>query len=261
MLVKLLKNDYYNRGRTILVLCLANIVNAFVIDFIASLDLRNNGIFEIVFGMISVLGVIFLYLSFPIMLFTIVADFGKRFFKDEGYFTHTLPVKTSMLIISRMVGDVISTAVITITYLMVGVILSEEFSVIKWLMKDLRKIYSDREPTVGEENLVFALRVIVFFLTILLILWHFNAAYSSGHVSCNGKRIKTVGYFIVYYIAEVFVMAMVTRITDDIFVNKNYDDVQMQLIILVYTVIMELLGVIALGSITHYVCRKKLNLG
>ena len=262
MLVKLLKNDYYNRGKTLLFLCASIIVDAFLLHFIYESELCNEryGAVGIVFTLVMALGFIILYISFPALLFYSVSDFGKRYFKDQGYFTHTLPVKTSVLLMARMVADVINTIIITITYLIVGSVMADDYSVIKNIISNMGKLYSDREVTAGEEMLAFFLRTLVFLLGVLFVLWQYNAAYSAGHMYNNGKKIKSFAFFFAFYVAEVFLLALITEPVGDIFINGNMDVVEIQLFELVFWVVLEIIGIVSMGMITHSVCKKNLNL-
>lgn len=262
MLVKLLKNDYYNRGKTLFFFCLALIVDALVMKAVVSVnpDMDKLGPLGIALTLVMILGVLIIYVSFPALLFGSVSDFGKRYFKDQGYFTHTLPVKTSVLLMARMVADIINTIIITVTYLLIIEIMSDDYDIARKLIESLKWIPAYREVSSAEENLALLLRCLVFFIGILFVLWQYNAAYSLGHSYNSGKRIKSVGFFILIYIVEIMIISGIVEPIGDAITRSDMDEVQIQFFTLAFVIIFEIIGVTIMGMITSHVCRKGLNL-
>lgn len=262
MLVKLLKNDYYNRGKALLSFCVALILDALILKAVmaAKPDMHELGPLGIALQLVMVMGVLVLYVSFPALIFGSVSDFGKRYFKDQGYFTHTLPVKTSVLLMARMVADIINTIIITITYLFIIEIMSDGYGLAKELINSLKRINAYRDVTTSEQNLALLLRCLVFFIGILFALWQYNAAYAMGHSYNSGKRIKSVGFFILIYIIEIIILSSIVDPIGEAIVKSDMDEVQIQFFTLAMTMLFEIIGVTVMGMITNNVCRKGLNL-
>ena len=109
MLGKCIKNEIVNRYKPLLLAYIVELVYSPIYYMLAQIQphITNNYIGMLVillrimwvFINLGVLGVVFIY---PLV------DFRNRMFKDQGYLTNTLPVKTSTLIISRAITDILT---------------------------------------------------------------------------------------------------------------------------------------------------------
>lgn len=262
MLVKLLKNDYYNRGKSLIAFCFIIFVNALMMYGVYDINdkLQPTGGFALAVSLIFVLCTIVLYAGLPLILSLAVSDFGKRYFKDQGYFTHTLPVKTSVLLMARMVADILNTIVITITYLFVMEILSRDYDYVGNMLRSMRHIYGSREATSGEEMTAFILRIWLFLFGVLFFLWQYNASYALGHTGNNGKKMRSIGFFAAFSIGEIIIVSLVMDVIMNFLYDSDMDEIKIEIFTLAIFVIWFIIGITVMGLITHHVCKKNLNL-
>ena len=104
MLGKLLKHEFNATGRLFLpVFALLIILTPLLGSLISIVGLDNNSSLGIIMGL-SMFGYIILLLGVFVACFVfIVMRFYKSMTTDEAYLTFTLPVKTSSLILSRLI--------------------------------------------------------------------------------------------------------------------------------------------------------------
>lgn len=68
---------------------------------------------------VKLVDVMFALAMFAVIVMVVLLpclDFRNRFFKDQGYLTHTLPVKTSTLIGARLICDLVMIAWMVAVY-------------------------------------------------------------------------------------------------------------------------------------------------
>ncbi len=273
MLGKLIKNEFIQRGKqTALILAgvlLYSIIECFL-NLLVAEDIIVNSYFEAFVTMTTVLyGFIMLASAIGIILLMFL-DFGKRLFKDQGYLTHTLPVKTRDIMLSRIVFDVTAMLAMIIVYPLCICIVARNFNFYSELIDMLHMFLSYTGSGIDKATITLdlALAVIAMFLSAILAIWQYNAAYALGHSFSGSKRVMSVVFYIVIYtimqiISGIFVAIISIPSVSDAIINalsSIQSDVIIALIMLLFTDIISLVAIIILIKITINICQKKLNL-
>ena len=117
MLGKCIKNEFVNRSG------LVGMISAGVMLFaviVLGLDKLYNVVGTTAFAVfVKLVDVMFALAMFAVIVMVVLLpclDFRNRFFKDQGYLTHTLPVKTSTLIGARLICDLVMIAWMVAVY-------------------------------------------------------------------------------------------------------------------------------------------------
>lgn len=268
MLGKCIKNEIINRYKPI---CLAYIVLLIYspIFYLLKPVMRNVdntyigmfiGLIMVAYGLV-VFGNIILIVIYPMV------DFRNRVFKDQGYLTNTLPVKTSTMMIGRLIADLL-------TYISAGIVIpfavciaNMDFTIYKDLIDSIFDLigYITTDASYVLVLTLIILILITFFAGMLLSQWMFNAAYAFGHAFSNHKRIMSVVGMIMLYIIfqmiSVFFLWILseTNILSDINERTLFDLNASNRFFGVMS-IFEVLATAGLVAITSWLTKNKLNL-
>lgn len=267
MLGKLIKNDYTNRLKMIFAIYVAVILDSIGITLLQgimehiSMPRTIESFMALTIGLLAVA----FFGAIPLIIFLSFSDFGKRFFKDQGYLTHTLPVKTSSLMFARMIGDAIMLVGMVLVYAIGGCIIAKDFSIFGVLFEMFADFLTE-DIGIGTKAEI-ALAVILFiamaFLYVILFQWHYNAAYALGHMHAENKRIMSIVYYVLLYFVFETVAAIILAVIGVFGYNANGGDLDSLSIVNMtfgIVVIMEVIAIAATFFITTKVCQKKLNL-
>ena len=267
MLGKLIKNEFINRGKQAASIFIALLCLSCVVAVMSAIDeymYIQNEFFKFSYALLIVVFTASLWAVVVALLLGSVQDFGKRFFKDQGYLTHTLPVKTSALMLARMVYDLVLIIAIAIVIPISLCIAARNFSLFSELGNGIKEILTTRYSDVFEASVVI-LDVILMCVTFLILslasMWMFNASYAIGHAFNNAKRLMSVVVFCLMTILNwiiTYIVGYIMLETDAFYVPKHNE----------VTIMMNLIVVIAVASasvalyavITGYVIKNKLNL-
>lgn len=228
MLSKIIKFDFKNRFVKILmmyVFALAVSVGALFTDFIIDSEIFNNKISAFLEVISASLIIAFMCILFK-SVFMQVEGFGKRFFKDQGYLTNTLPVKTSTHMLGRLINDILSVATMYIAYTFCFCVLSEDFSIYGNLYDSLVELFElkGNEASAFECVLLVLLNMILFLLLPVLAIWHFNFAYTLGHCGGKNKKLKSIiWYGMLYMVYEIAAVIVITFLAALDVLNVNND--------------------------------------
>lgn len=111
MVGKLIKNEFVNREKPLfLILCgvfSASVVTLLMRTLVDHVPERLEGVFTMLSGIEIGLYVLAMVTAAIACFFLPVMDYRSRFFKDQSYLTHALPVKKGSMIFARMVMDII----------------------------------------------------------------------------------------------------------------------------------------------------------
>jgi len=269
MLGKCIKNEFVNRTKQALGIIFALIGMALLVriaDTITS-DI-DNGVLRTVFGFLAFAYVITIIAGIIMAAFLPFLDFRTRFYKDQAYLTHTLPVKTSTILVARMVCDIVLVISISISWVLSLCIAFGDAG----FYKELVNLIEDAFSFLGGLSAVETSKVVLFLilfvvgtcLTTLNTIWTINAAYSFGHSFSKNKKIMSVVGFIGLYIFAVIFLSLVLFVLDEIGVVTNFEDIGVDSLSMANTVlfIMDLIAfslVFIMGAVTNYICKKHLN--
>lgn len=271
MLGKLIKNEFINRGKHaasifIAFLCLSGIVA--VMGAINEYGNVQNGFFEFSFALLVIVYGISVVVVVTALLIGALQDFGKRLFKDQGYLTHTLPVKISSIILARMVFDLVLFVAMAIVIPVAVCIATRDFSFFSSLADEIRHMLDHSLPGIHSSVVIIdiILTCVAILVQALAGLWLFNASYAIGHAFNNAKRLMSVIAFCVIGIINWIITYIVGYLTVEknifdikLFVRSTNDDV-LALVFLIVMIAVSVASTAIYAVITSYVCKRRLNL-
>lgn len=268
MFSKLVKNEFVNRWKSILSIYGA-LLGASLIMLIMTKIYQgtSSNFFQMLYGLYAFLYVLLLLISFASVFFLPLADFRKRFFKDQGYLTHTLPVKTSTLLMSRMVCDLSMLLGMAIVYPLSICIAAGNFDFFTAVGDVCGELFEmiGFDASVG---LTVLLTLLLMLVAYLYNLWVFNCSYAMGHcLFRKGKRIMSVVIFLAILLVSSLVSSAVSNALQDAdltgtMVSSSHYSVAistLNTILLIWTLFM-IVGTGVLVAVTNWVFHKHLNL-
>ncbi|MCM1288814.1 MAG: hypothetical protein NC240_10940 [Clostridium sp.] len=265
MLGKLIKNEFVNRGKqaaSIMIAFLGVSCIVAIMDAIKEYGNVENDFFYFSYYLLLVVYFFATYGCIVALLIGAVNDFGKRFFKDQGYLTHTLPVKTSALMLARMVFDLVLIIAIVIVFPVSICIAARNFDFFGEIADSIRYAVAISDSGIDAAVVITELILLCVSLLIggLVIIWTFNASYAIGHAFNNAKKAMSILAFClisivnwtIIYIIGYFMFEM------ELFyvVNSEINAV----ISLIFIIAISSVSVVIYAIVTSLICKKKLNL-
>ena len=265
MLGKCIKNEFVNRSAFVGILSVGVLLFA---GLVFGLDqLYNHVICTTPFAIfVKFVDVIFVFAMFAVMLIVVLLpcmDFRNRFFKDQGYLTHTLPVKTATLIGARLICDLVMVAWLVAVYGLSVCIATGSFTVFGDFVSWVQDVLSLMGNNVDRGMIVLdgVLLILMMWFGVLFSIWTINAA---GHAFTKGKRLWSVVFYIlleiVYAILVVVISEILSRQDIDMFMEQLSSSAKQYLVVLSSAMIMEVVGIAVLAVATTLTCKHKLNL-
>ncbi len=266
MLGKLIKYEFINRWKAMISVFAGLIGGSLVVALLRVIrESAGSSFMNGLFGLVSALYVVGMLLGLGSIFILPLYDFRQRFFKDQGYLTHTLPVKTGTLLVSRIACDLSMLVGMIIVFPLSLCIAVGNFDVFRALADMVNTILK----MIGI-NAAFGLTVGLFcgliLIEYLFNTWCFNCAYTLGHCLFEkGKKIMSV----LFYIAIVFITGNIATLIANGFKGRieSYDyvsdiarDVAFVNLILTVMIVLMAVFVVGLMAITNRVFKKRLNL-
>ena len=212
MLTKLIKHEFKATGRIIVflfaVLAILTPATSLYLKFSTSSLFGEDNIIVDTLTFVSVLAyTCAMIAAIAATFFVLLNRFYKSCITTESYLTHTLPVKTSSLIISKTLVATVWQLLSIIMVLLSGLIFTKILA--GWSFSDL---HLDKFFTIMEKANITPLTIILFILLILtsLITFYlkFYASFAIGHL-INGHPF--LGFFIAY-IAIYIILNIISSI-------------------------------------------------
>ena len=203
MFGKLVKNEFVNRWKSIIALYLGLLIGSFVV-FILGILVNNihSNFLDVLYGVTVFVFILGFFVSGASVFMLPLDDFRKRFFKDQGYLTHTLPVKTSHLLLARTFCDITMVIGMAIVFPLSVCIASGEPDFFKAFISFFEKILSYVGINVSF-TLTIVLLVVTYLSSYLFVVWCFNYSYTIGHCMFrHAKRLMSVVFFILLSIVS-----------------------------------------------------------
>lgn len=221
MLGKIIKHEFKATYKTALTMILSVLL---VGGLVRMMDLVSfdGTIWEII-EMIMAVFYLLLLIAVPVSMFVVsIARFYRTMVKDEGYLTHTLPVKKTQLINGKLITSVIW-IIISIMVIPLSLLINVKNSIYTFrdIAELLKLVFSN--STYIMDCVMFILLIIVSIMTSLLLCY---ASIGMGQMF-NGHRLagSVLFYFIFKYAFSflmLFSMIIIPSIAD--MMNK-YDTV------------------------------------
>lgn len=272
MLGKCIKNEFVNRWKQVAALLIGILVFSVIVLIMGKLDKNviENDTYSAVVTITQVVYVFALMVAILGMVIMPVSDFSKRFFKDQGYLTNTLPVKTSTMVAGRMVCDLCMVVLAALVYPLALSIASGKTEFFEGLVDDITRLLSMTGSNVDRAMVVatFVAGFIAVFLSVLFSLWQINTAYAFGHMFNKGKRAWSVAAYVALWIIFELVKILLNKIAEipgvQNWLSNLSDNIETSagsmLLVLSVIDIGMLLGVVVLAVATSYILKNHLNL-
>lgn len=200
MLGKLIKYDFKFLFKTILPLFIVTPILALFCRLFSKIGDKLS-LLNIPIKLIMVLSVIFI-IFLPFITFIIgVMKFYNSMIKDEGYLTHTLPVKKSSIIFSKVFT---STIVLFLSVIISLACIFIAFNIGNDIIKTIKEII---DSVYKEDKLLLFLFPVTIFAGYIVDLMIVYAAISLGQKH-ESKKLFSVVYGLVLYGVNQFVMSI-----------------------------------------------------
>lgn len=269
MLGKLIKNEFVQRGRQTGLLLLGELSLGVIIAIFNVIykHADNESILHTLCIFVRAAMYVTMFAGMVGVILLILGDFSKRLFKDQGYLTHTLPVKPSSIMLSRIVCDIVIILAMLIVFPLSLSIAAGNlyfFREIPEAIKNMCEV-SGIDFNIGSFTALTIVTLICIFISGLVSIWHFNAAYAIGHSFGNGKRTFSVISYIVLYVIGCFSLYVLTAILDSMEFMEAFDpilksDFSIYIFSMSFVSIVGAIAVSILVAITSFVCKRHLNL-
>ena len=269
MLGKLIKNEIINRFKSLVWIYLAVLVAGPVMHLVDILeDHVTNSYVRFFCNLVMVIYGLLMIAAIVVVLISPMMDYRARVFKDQGYLTNTLPVKTGSMIGARMICDLlvyISAAVVFPIAMCLAAWNFELFDALAEFLSEMFRMFG-QDVRAAQILAIGGLSIILVFASALMFIWTFNAAYAIGHSFSNHRKLLSViSYIVLYYIQQMIAVGFVfilskSGIVDQMFGNVEIAGFRDGIIFMVLVTIFELLGVLLMGFISGWTIKNKLNL-
>lgn len=271
MLGKCIKNEFVNRIGQVASLLIGILIFSGVVALLNAIKPSiSNEYMNMFIGLVNVLFMIAMMIVVFALIFLPCTDFSNRFFKDQGYLTHTLPVKTSTLVVARMICDIVMVTLLAVVYPLCICIATRNFDFFGELIYAIEQFFAMGGGMVERSMLVMdgILMIVSIWLGVLSTLWSINTAYSFGHAFSKHKRLMSVlgyiGLMIICFLltilaSEIFSMPGVISALENISESINTEAGAFMIIFLAIDTV-ELIAVAVLAVATSWICKHKLNL-
>ena len=223
MLGKLIKKDMKATSRFFLPLILgyigASVLGKVLIEILLSIDPDAAG--SNVFNILTIFSVFYLslfifYLVAYYILTTVflVYDFYKTMISDQAYLTHTLPVKTSSLIHSKIIVSVIWQIIVNVLVILSVLLLMTghvRFTYYGSLLAEFMQMFDEAlHAEMGMGAFSFCVYMVIFALIDLISgPLMFYASIALGHLSGKHRILWAILWYSGFYMAMQIITTIV----------------------------------------------------
>lgn len=270
MLSKLMKYDLKATTKffipcSIFILLYSSVATLFFNFSTISNKMNNSMSFSILITLLTVfyVGVLIAYVLGTYAI--CIAHFYKSMVTDQGYLTHTLPIKKSKIIFSKFLCANIICLIGAVIAILSATIYFDLPSIISSMNTDFSKLWDTLYPEIGIAGII--LTVISCFLTFITNIAMFYLAISLGQLVNKHKALGSI----LFFFALLFVYQILATFAGFFFINndinvlfengKGYLSTNGSYVI---TMLFGIISSIAVTAVelffTHFIFKKKLNL-
>lgn len=216
MLGKLLKYEFKSRFKIQYGILVAMLIASGVFSFVLYLnESASNNIFLTVISSVLGLGLVGILIAiFAVFVIGGIMDYKDRLLGEEAYLTHTIPVSTKYILISKYVYDFITSIAIGITLYAALAILFRNINLFDAIKNILNLTNGEIQYLESYLSLGKIIFVCTYFITGLMVtLQVFYCCMSIGYSFSTGKAAKSVlTYVIIYMINQVVSFVLVLSV-------------------------------------------------
>ncbi len=221
MLGKMLKYDFKDYSKSMLPMCLMLFIISILtrIFSVISENIENlKTAFSILFGISTFVFCIVIIVSLVYCFFISIKNYYKKVLKDEGYLTHTLPIKKSSIVLSQIITSTIWIIIIALVVILTLGIAYYEKELIDTIWNALN--------TEIEGQVIISPMVTLIIICLMMLCSYIStilAIYCSmtiGHGFSNNKIGYSIIAGVIFYVAyQILGIILILTI-----VGINYND-------------------------------------
>lgn len=197
---KLMKYEWLSTRRMILPFYVLMVSIAFINGLFFRFE-KTEGIFHDIAKMILISSqIVIVIASFLFVVYWMLRRFYKNIYSDEGYLTHTLPVKSWQHILAKLIvaslWEIGTFFVLLVSLFLLGLIVAPDSFQELW--KEIILRWEEIKQIILEEKLV-SIAVEFSVSMILIVLFFYTKAYCSisfGHMMPRHKILSSIGVYI-----------------------------------------------------------------
>ena len=224
MLGKVLKYDLKSIGKSLFPLYAALLIMALVIRALGFLG-ESFTIFQIVGSFMMVLFVVLLIGTLFYTFFVSGKRYYKNLYSDEGYLTHTLPVKTGPLLSSKVISSLVYLIVSALAVVLAIIIAFDITNIVKVIETLIEALSVSLNTSKIKVITVGIIMLALAYMTYILMVF---AGISLGHSHNSNKLVFSVVWWVVLYYVGQMVMVIFLAIlflTDPSFIDALNQDI------------------------------------
>lgn len=208
MLGKLIKHEFKATGKSFVLLFGATLALTIFSKIGMNLPF-DNFIWRIIIGVAAVGCVFCIFAGFIVAFVIMIYRFYNNMLKDEGYLSHTLPVKTWQHLISKLVTDLVwLLASIAVSFLSLFIIyVMEHGSSMLEGFNTFLEVVNEYPRLIGYIAGICVLLILLFLLGMLEIF----AALALGHMFSKHRIFASVAFYFVLNYLLVTIGAILTN--------------------------------------------------
>ena len=268
MLGKMLKYDLKDYSKSMLPICLMLFIISIVTRIFSILENNIESLktmFSILFGISTFIFCIVIIVSFVYCFFISIRNYYKKVLKDEGYLTHTLPIKKSSIILSQLISSLI-------WILINGIIVIVTLGIAYYAKGMLNAFGQVLNTEMNSEMIVSPMVTLIIIITMVICSYISTilAIYCSmtiGHGFSNNKIgnsiIAGVIFYIAYQVLSVITLGAVLLFNyGSLEAIENNPTMMMNIIVQIIALAFIVNFIIGIVSyiLTNYNLKKRLNL-
>lgn len=270
MLSKLLKYELKSTARWFLPLYIALIILTFLNKLTITINLPDFILFNILKVLLMVFYVLIIIFTSIATMILLVIRFYKNLYTDEGYLTHTLPVKPG----THLNCKILSGCIWTVSSLFMQIISLSILFMGEGLFSDVTDVFAEIIEYLKSANLFdnAVVTLIIFAITLVISLFYnllmMYCSISMGSLFSQHKIIGAiVVYFIINFVIQLFSMLLMligikNPIIYEITTVENFsvDSFHIMNIIMISSCALTMIFNAVFYLLNHFVISKKINL-
>jgi len=206
MLGKLIKYEFKSTAKWFLVMYAALIIITIFNKLTIILNNNNNPIIDLATVLLTLTYVLTIFSSYVITIVLIIARFYKTMVTDEGYLTHTLPVKTISHVNSKLIVSIIW-FILSVLVMIASIMILGAGDGLMAFFNAIGDLFSSAAKDGFLGDLITTLLIVIFVLLVTLIynILSYYCAIALGSLFTKHKLAGAIGmYFVIYFIMQIF---------------------------------------------------------
>ncbi len=196
-MLKVLKYDLKSMGKSLTLLYVGLLVMAATLRLL-SIAGEHITFFKLIGQFMLIFFIIILVGAFFYTFFISIKRYYKSLYGDEGYLTHTLPVKINSLLTSKIISSIIYIIITTIVAALAVFITFDLTNILKSINELIVTFSSMLNISNVTLYLLAALFMLLSYISYIMLVY---ASISLGHSHNKNKLVMSVVYGVVLYYA------------------------------------------------------------